>query len=356
MDMNFSRESVFTTAVRMFLGAFFGIVGAFIAFGVMFGIFGFLKPTVVPERTTVTIAEDANWSKKILPDSAPVILRIDINGVIGVGKFKAKNVRAQLISAVDRYVDTKRMKGIFLVLDTPGGSAIDSNIIYESILEFKERYNVPVFTYVEGMCASGGMYIACASDKIYASSSAVIGSVGVRIGPVLGFTGLMNQYGVDAVTITQGKFKDMLNPTKPFDPRNYQSLTTLVKDDYEQFVDIVVKSRKKMSRERLVNEYGAQVYSVEKALNYGYIDYANMSYSQALTALTKAAGIPEDTKYQVVQLQTTNTLLKDLFEEESLLRKGKIVHTFSFPSQMDPELWNKVLYLYDPSAESAAAE
>lgn len=354
--MNFSRESVFMTAMRMFLGAFFGILGALIAVGVLFSIFGFFRPSVLPERMSVTIAEDADWNKKILPDTAPVILRIDINGVIGVGKFKAKNIRSQLISAVDRYVQSGRMKGILLVMDSPGGAAIDSSIIYESLREFKERYNVPIYTYVEGMCASGGMYIACASDMIYASSAAVVGSVGVRIGPVLGFTGLMNQYGVDAVTITQGKYKDMLNPTKPFDPKTYQSLTTLVADDYEQFVDIVVNARKKLSKDRLINEYGAQIYSAEKALQYGYIDYANTSYSQALSALTKEAGIGEGTKYQVIQLHMTGTLIKDLFEEESLLRKGKIVHTFSFPSQLDPELWNKVLYLYDPSAESGATE
>ncbi len=351
--MNISRESVFTTAVRMFLGAFFGILGALIAFFAIFSLFGVLKPTVTPERTSIILAEDAQWSKKLLPDSAPVILRIDVNGVIGVGKLKAKNVRAQLVSAVDKYVKTKRLKGILLVMDSPGGAAIDSNTIYESLMEFKERFKVPVYTYVDGLCASGGMYIACASDKIFASNSAVVGSVGVRIGPVFGFTGLMNKYGVDAVTITEGKFKDMLNPTKPFDPRNYQSLTELVKDDYTQFVDIVARSRKRLSKNLLINEYGAQVYSSEKARQYGYVDFSGSSYSEALTALTKDAGLGQDTQYQVVQIQNVSTLLKDFFEEESLLRKGKVVHTLSLPSQLDPELWNKVLYLYDPSADES---
>ena len=66
----------------------------------------------------------------------------------------------------------------------PGGAADDSVGIYRALCEYKKKYNVPIYAFVDGLCASGGMYIACAADKIYATPSSVIGSVGVIMGPL----------------------------------------------------------------------------------------------------------------------------------------------------------------------------
>lgn len=346
--MNISRESIFSTAIRTFLSVLFGALGLLIAFGLIIFASSFMKSPVVEDKITVSVEPDANWDRKLLPPSAPVLLRLDINNVIGLKKMKEKNVMDQLVAAQSRYADSKRLKGILLVIDSPGGAASDSSLIYQHITSFKEKYKIPVYAYVNGMCASGGMYIAASADKVLSAENGVIGSVGVRIGPVLGFSGLMKDYNVEAVTITQGRNKDMLNPTKPFDPNTYKCLIELVKDDYEKFVDIVTKARPRLSKSKLINEYGAEIFSAQRALEYGYVDSDNSSYSDALTELAAAAGIDKDTPYQVLRLQTQNPLFKDLFDEDSMFRKGTIVHTHRFPNQLDPELEGKLLYLYDP--------
>src|SRR5690606_22323692 len=112
-------------------------------------------------------------------------LQINVHGVIGDAKSGIDTKMAQNILLDSRTGDFKneRGKGILLHMNTPGGTVVDSDNIYRMLKTYKERYKVPVFAFVDGLCASGGMYISCAADKVYAGPASIIGSVGVIIGP-----------------------------------------------------------------------------------------------------------------------------------------------------------------------------
>ncbi|MCB1107629.1 MAG: S49 family peptidase [Chlamydiia bacterium] len=353
--MELKRESIFVSAVRSFCNVFAGFIGILIALFVI-GIIvaAIAKPQMVSDKTQMIIAADADGNRTLLSHSAPAVLRLNIHGVIGSRDLNSKTVQSQLLDSRGGMLKGDRVKAILLHINSPGGTAFDAHDIYQSLIEYKEKYKVPIYAYINGMCASGGMMIACAADKIISSPIGIIGSVGVLMGPNFNVADLMERYGVKQLTITKGKDKDMLSPFRPWQAGEDKSLKDIVAYDYDVFVNLVAKARPRLSQAKLVNEYGAQVYDPIKAQEYGYIDEANGSYSKALAALVEEASISEP--YQVVELKILHPVLSDLIEGKSSILSGKIKHELSLPSELSPELMNRSLYLYSPSLQWSSSD
>jgi protease IV len=348
--MTFTRESIFVSAIRCFCNAFSVVIGIFIAaVVVMFGLALFSSPEILPEKSELSIAPDADGRRTLLPETSPAILRIDFHGIIGDGDLTNEKIQNILFDSREDSLRNNRVKAVLLHMNTPGGVASDAAGIYDALLAYKKKYNVPVYAFVDGMCASGGMYICAAADKMYATSSSVIGSVGVILGPTFNFSGAMEKFGIQSLTITQGKDKDMLNPFRPWKEGEDQSLVNITKELYEQFVTAVATGRPRLDREKLVNVYGAQVFIAPEAQTLGYIDVSGADYGQTLNELATAADIAADQRYQVVQLETPHTFLSQLAQGKSSLFSGKISHVFQIGPNMSSELSGKFLYLYQPS-------
>jgi protease IV len=346
--MTFNRESVFLSAIRSFCNMLGGILGIFVAITlVVVAISTLSGPNLYPEKSTVTIAPDANGNRKLLATTAPIILRINLKGVIGLDQLTAENFQNILYDSQDTFFDPSRVKGILLQVDTPGGTAIDSAGIYQCLMSYKKKYNVPVFAFVDGLCASGGMYACAAADKIYATPGSVIGSVGVVLGPNFNVSDLMTKIGVQALTITQGKDKDSLNPFRPWKEGEDTSIVNITKQLYEQFVAVVAEGRPDLSKEKLINEYGAQVFLAPTAKTLGYIDAADSDYSQAIAELASAANLGE-AEYQVYELNQPKNFLSELAQNKLSLLSGKVQHVIPIGPYMTSELSGKLLYLYQP--------
>lgn len=346
--MNVTRESIFISAFRTFcnsLAGMFGILAGLIIIAVLF-IFA-SKPAMVSDKTTMIIAADADGNRSLLPDSSPAILRINIHGEIGTRDLNAKLLQTQLLDSREGALKHNRVKGILLHINSPGGTVDDANNMYMSLVAYKEKYKVPIYAYVDGMCASGAMYIACSADKIFSNPTGIVGSVGVIMGPNFNVSGLMEKYGVSQVTLTQGKDKDMLSPYRPWKPGEDDSLKAILAYDYERFTDIVSKNRSRINKQKLINEYGAQVFDPPKAQELGYIDDGDSSYSAALSELVTQAKI--DTAYQVVELKVPHPILSDLIEGQSPLFSGKIKHEIQLTPALKSEWMNRPLYLYSPA-------
>ncbi len=346
-SMDISRESIFISALRGFVKSFAVVFG--IALGIcliVIGI-GLTSDTVsLPDKSQITVSADANWNRKLLPSKAPVILRIDIHGVIGTNKLKEKHFKDLLLDSREGVLADNRVKGILLHVNTPGGTATDSSAIYHLLKEYKEKYKLPIYAFVDGLCASGGMYISCAADQISSTQNSMIGSVGVRIGPTFNFSGAMEKVGIASLTLTEGKNKDALNPFRPWKPGEDDAIKAIVASEYEEFVRVVTENRKKLDKENLINDYGANVFAAEKAQELGYIDNGNASYDQTLAALVKEAGIKEDEKYQVLAIEPYQSVLKELAENKTSLLRGKITHVFPTGAYTTSEMSGQVLYLY----------
>lgn len=344
------RESIFFSGLRAFCIAFFSIIGICIGFFVLLLLIGSLFNTDTssisePSRTYKTeIVANAEEQRQVLGSDTPVILKLNIDGVIGLEELSTKSIRRQLVESREGVLKNNRVKALLLYVNSPGGSALDSDGIYHAIKAYKEQYKVPVYAYVDGLCASGGMYVAAAADKIYASDVSVIGSVGVLMPSFFNVTKLINNIGIESLTLTAGKDKDELNPVRPWKTNEGESIQQLLNYLYAKFVDVVVASRPTVNREKLINDYGARIFDAPQAQRYGFIDESGLSISDTLKLLLKELNI-KDNNYQVMQM-THETWLTELLKSQSSLFTGQIVHKLELPAEL--QLRNQFLYLYNP--------
>lgn len=344
------NNSLFYSTMRAFLVALGATFGLFIAcILVMVGI-SLLTDSSTEELDssfTTEIVANADGVRKALSKSAPVVLKLNIDGVIGVDGLNTKTVREQLVESRESTLKNNRVKAILLHINSPGGVAFDADNIYRALKDYKEKYKTPVYAYVDGLCASGGLYIAMAADKIYTNNTSLVGSIGVIAPSFLNFTGLLDKVGVSALTLSAGKGKDELNPLRPWKPEEGKMVQSLLDFHYQQFVNVVVSNRPLVSREKLIEEYGAEVFNPEQAQRYGFVDGTNVSLGQTIQMLVNEIGI-EDDFYQVVELEKKNWL-KNFLQGNSSLTQGRIVHQVQLGNEAFPScLANHYLYLYRP--------
>lgn len=344
--MHLPREKLFFALLRKFLLSFVSVFGVILAIAVLFIGLGLFSDSIKrPEKAELVVCPDANGKRELLSSNTPVILLLKFHGVIGADSLTAETIESNLLSAQETLLG-KRIKGIFLHLNTPGGETFNSESIYRTLKAFKAKHQIPIYAYAEQLCASGGMFIAAAADQIYTAPYTLVGSIGVILGPTFNFSGIMDKLGIASLTLSQGKDKDALNPFRPWVEGEANSLAAITKSKYDYFVNTMIASRPRLDKEKLLNEYGAQVFISSLGQEYGFVDFGSSNYAEALTALVKAAQIHEDESYQVFEIRSTESFLSDIVQAKPFLLKGKVVHSLDLGSQIKPELAGKFLYLY----------
>jgi protease-4 len=189
------------------------------------------------------------------------------------------------------------------------------------------------------------MYISSSADRIYASPTSLIGSIGVIIGPFFNIYDSLGKIGVLTKTLTKGIDKDAMSPFHPWKEGEDDSYKAIIAYFYERFLQIVTSARSGLDRAKLITEYGARVFDPVTAQEYGYIDNANASRSQALLALLEVAKIDPAQPYQVVELETRYAWLSKLFKGANSIFNGKIEHSFDLGQ---PKIRDQFAYLYQP--------
>lgn len=324
------------------------------AFGVLLGIFFFFfvclfissqeKP---PRYTTTTICPNHTWKTAPFANDRSTILRLSIDGVIGVrdnrGYVTAEDVEKILCDIAQLDLKEGALKGIIVSMNTPGGDARDSETIKALIQEAKERFHIPCIVYVDGLCASGGMMIACAADRIVASPSSLIGSVGVIMPTTFNVAQPMAQLGIQAKTLHAGKDKDELNPFRPWTENEGVDIQEDLNKYYERFVSIVCQARPKLSADFLKTT-GAKVYLAQEAKELGFIDDIESSYFRCLEKLSTSLGI--DDKYQVIELVPQFSFGSLIGMGAEALLHPSIQHTIRLPGEMHTQDEGRPLYLY----------
>ncbi len=346
--MQTSNESIFVSAFRSLFKTFFAICGLFLSlFAISFVYFALTGNIPIEPKTTISIVPDAENKRELVSQEAPAILQIKIHGVIGdPGGVTSETIEDILIESRTAYLSNDRVKGIFIHFNTPGGTVSDSDAIYRMLKAYKEKYKIPIYAYVEGLCASGGMYIAASADKIYGSPTSVIGSVGVILGPFFNISETLGKIGVQSRTLTQGLDKDAMTPYRPWKEGEDASYKALTAYFYDQFVQVVTEARPRLDKTKLIHEYGAHVFDPILAQKYGYIDQANANRNEALLALLEEAKIDPSSAYQVVELQPKFDWMRGLSAGASLLCSGKVEHRFDFGQ---PKIQEPFAYLYMPN-------
>jgi protease IV len=339
------RDSIFYSAFRAFLVTFLAVIGFCLALLIIALGLSALSSSTSTEPTTVFTPEimaDADGKRKSL-SSEPVILRININGIIGLDGLEQENIRQMLVESREGVLKDNLVKGILLYMQTPGGTVTDADGIYRAILEYKKRYKVPVYAYVDGLCASGGMYISAAADKVLASDSSIVGSIGVIAPSALNFSQLLEKVGVQSLTLFAGKGKDDLNPLRPWKQGEDANYKSLIDYFYEDFVNIMTSSRSQLDKTKLVKEYGAKVFPAPEGKENGYIDESGVSLDDAIRQLVKQMNVED---YRVVQL-SKQTWISELLKSHLSLQ-GTVKHQLYISPEYDPQLMGQFQYMYRP--------
>lgn len=345
--MEISRESIFVSCLRSFSKMFFAVCGILLAIFLFSMIYSLSSETsYIEPKTTLTILQDAEGKRELVSSTAPAILQLNIHGVIGEPAIlDSTTVENILIESRSGTLANNRVKGILIHFNTPGGTVIDSDNIYRMLVDYKTKYKVPIYAYVDGLCASGGMYISSAAEKIFSSPTAIIGSVGVILGPFFNVYDTLGKVGVQARTLTKGIDKDAMSPFRPWKEGEDDSYKSIIAYFYERFVQIVTSARPRLDKEKLLTEYGAHVFDPIRAEQYGYIDKADSSRDEALLALLQEAKIDPSKPYQVVELDPRHDWISQLFKGSASILSGKIEHTFDLGQ---PKIRDQFSYLYQP--------
>lgn len=171
---------------------------------------------------------------------------IDLLGVIDSdGDSSAESV----VAALNEAFKTANVMGVVLRINSPGGSPVQSSIIYDEIKRLRAKYpEKPLHVVVEDVCASGGYFVASAADRIYVNRASIVGSIGVLMDG-FGFSGSMEKLGVERRLLTAGENKGFLDPFSPQEPRHRRHAQVLLDDIHRQFIDVVRKGRGNRLRE-----------------------------------------------------------------------------------------------------------
>ena len=165
---------------------------------------------------------------------------IDVAGLIAPGQPASAD---NIIEALKDASADKKVKGIILRMNSPGGSPVQSDNIFETIRKIKkEKPELPIIAVVADLCASGCYYVASAADKIYVNNASVIGSIGVIMGS-FGFVDAMKQLGIERRVMTAGDHKALLDPFAPVDPVAKTHMQGVLAEVHRQFINAVKTGR-----------------------------------------------------------------------------------------------------------------
>jgi signal peptide peptidase SppA len=178
-----------------------------------------------------------------LRPGAAVVPVVRLSGVIGaVTPLRPGMTLAGVAKMLERAFATRNAKAVALVINSPGGSPVQSRQIYLRIRQLASEKKLPVLVFVEDVAASGGYMIACAGDEIFCDPSSILGSIGV-VGGSFGMQEMIKKIGVERRLYTSGEHKAMLDPFLPEKPEEVARLKAIQREIHDIFIALVKGSR-----------------------------------------------------------------------------------------------------------------
>ncbi|MGQ0484407.1 MAG: S49 family peptidase, partial [Hyphomicrobiales bacterium] len=204
--------------------------------------------------------------------SVPLVHLVRLHGAIGVGTPLRPPLTAKdLDDLLERAFARKGLAAVALSINSPGGSAVQSALIHRRIRALADEHKVPVLVFCEDVAASGGYWLACAGDEIFADESSIIGSIGV-IAAGFGFVGALAKLGIERRVHTAGESKSILDPFQPEKKEDVTRLTSLQTDVHEAFKSLVRARRQNKLKGDDKELFSGAFWSGRRALALGLID------------------------------------------------------------------------------------
>ncbi|GKV54600.1 peptidase [Sporosarcina sp. NCCP-2222] len=240
------------------------------------------------------------------------------------------------MSQLDSIYEDPTVKGVVLVVNSPGGGVMESSDIYDAIRSIQTDREIPFYVAMGGMAASGGYYVSAPAEKIFVHPETITGSIGVIMESV-NYAKLAEKYGIDFNTIKTGPYKDIMSGSREMTEEERNMLQEMINDSYERFVDIVADGRH-MSVEDVKKVADGRIMNGRQAIEAGLADEAGKP-GDAIVAMKEDFGLEDASVFEYASSDSFGSLfgvkLDGLFGrnvETELI--GKLLSDYDAPQMM----------------------
>jgi len=230
----------------------------------------------VAERLRQVLAGARGAVRPLIPrrfrGDIPTVPVVRLSGVIGFSTpLRPGLTLASVARPLERAFGLRNAAAVALLINSPGGSPVQSHLIYGRIRQLAQEKGRPVIAFVEDVGASGGYMIACAADEIVCDASSILGSIGV-VGGSFGFPKLMDRLGIERRLYTAGEHKAMLDPFLPEDPGDVERLKAVQGNIHQFFIELVKRSRGARLKGPENVLFSGEYWSGQPAVEFGLAD------------------------------------------------------------------------------------
>ena len=214
--------------------------------------------------------------QKVIParfrSDTTVVPVVRLTGVIGFSTPLRPGITISGVARLlDRAFSYKRAKAVALIINSPGGSPVQSHLVFRRIRQLADEKKLPVIVFIEDVGASGGYMLACAGDEIFCDVSSIVGSIGV-VGATFGFDKAIGKLGIERRVYTAGERKVMLDPFLPENPDDVARLKAIQEDIHEAFIALVKSRRGAKLTGPESALFSGEYWAGEQALRFGLVD------------------------------------------------------------------------------------
>jgi protease IV len=247
-----------------------------------------LQSLIFPQLSEIEVQAPDRWTRN-------KVLIVDVSGIIvpaGDNRrfFHPKCSPDKIKAILNKAEKDSGIKGIILRIDTPGGEVTSTDMIYHEIMDFKNRTGIPVVASMMGLTCSGGYYIACSADQVFAHPTTITGSIGI-IARFPKLVGLANKIGYKEEIIATGEMKAMGHPLREMTPEARAIVEKSIDSLYERFLGVIRSGRDEYKTiEQVQTIADGRIYTAQQALDLKLID--RVAYlSEAIEFTKETAGI-----------------------------------------------------------------
>lgn len=264
---------------------------------------------------------------------------LDISGTIEFSNNTYN--QTWLLGEINRMKNDSKNVALVLRINSPGGAVYQADEVYLALQDYKTT-GKPLYAYMQSMAASGGYYIACAANKIYANRNTLTGSIGVIAGQSFDVTQLLENLGIKSETIHAGKNKNMGNFNEPFSAEQRKIMQSIADECYEQFTAIVSNCRD-IPLSKVVSLADGRVYTAKQALNLGLIDNID-NFDNTINDLIQNEELKFDTKVNYYSFKAKTSFLQSFISGYSNLKDSEISSKLGIPLDVYNKLINHCDY------------
>ena len=204
--------------------------------------------------------------------SGPVVPVLRFTGPIGMATPLRQGLSlAAVAGAIDRAFKLSRLPSVAVVINSPGGSPVQSSLIFKRLRQMAEKHDKKIYVFCDDVAASGGYYLAIAGDEIYGDACSIVGSIGAISGG-FGFVEAIDKLGIERRVYTAGTAKSQLDPFRKEKPEDVERLTQILGEIHDAFIGVVKERRGARIQAPDSEVFSGAFWSAPRAMELGLID------------------------------------------------------------------------------------